>query len=135
MYCNHCGKKIVVGVNYCGYCGEKQSSPNVNNLQIDHYSLSKYIRLGVSIMLLLALASLPYGYYILLRWVVSVTSVYIAYLAYKEKKQWWITLFLFITVLFNPVVPIYLNREMWAIIDIIVALLFIISIFQVPKKQ
>jgi len=64
-----------------------------------------------AIMLLLALAPWPYGYYQLLRFVVCFNGAYIAYLAYNQQKNWVAWLFGFIAVLFNPLLPIYLSRE------------------------
>jgi len=46
-----------------------------------------------AIMLLLALADWPYGYYRLLRLVVFGAGGYIAYIAYELKKMWAVWLF------------------------------------------
>ena len=78
-----------------------------------------------AIMLFLALAPWPYGYYQLLRFVVCCVGAYIAYLAYIRQKIWATWLFGFIAVLFNPLLPIYLSRELWQPIDIICGILFI----------
>ena len=80
-------------------------------------------------LLLGALVDLPYGYYQLLRFVVCGMSVYIAFTAYNWQKMWAVWLFGFIAVLFNPLIPIHLSREIWQPIDVICAILFAVSIF------
>jgi hypothetical protein len=82
-----------------------------------------------AVMLLLALASWPYGYYQLLRLVVCGVSVYVAFMAYQWQKIWETWTFGFIAVLFNPLIPIHFSRELWQTIDVICALLFILSVF------
>lgn len=88
-------------------------------------------------MLLLALAELPYGYYQLLRFVVCGVSVYVAFTAFSWQKIWAVWLFGIIALLFNPLIPIHLSREIWQPIDAICAVLFIVMAFVLkkPKKE
>jgi len=88
-----------------------------------------------AIALLGALAPWPYGYYQLLRFVVCGVAIYIAYMAYNWKKIWAMWLFGFIALLFNPLIPIYLSREIWQVIDVICAVLFIVIIFTLKKTK
>jgi len=81
----------------------------------------------VAAMLLVAVAPLPYGYYQFLRWAACGVAVFIAFKSYKWKKTWAIWLFGGIAVLFNPIVPIYLTKEIWQPIDLVCALLFGLS--------
>ena len=82
-----------------------------------------------SIMLFLALASWPFVYYQLLRFVVCGVAGYIAFTAYAWRKFWVFGLFGFIAILFNPIVPPELSRETWQIIDIVSAVVFVGSVF------
>jgi|SRR4030043_265432 len=79
-----------------------------------------------SIMLFLALAPWPYGYYQLLRFVVCGVSAYVAFVAYTWQKMWAICLFGFIAVLFNPLITIHLSREIWQTLDVFCAVLFVV---------
>ena len=81
-------------------------------------------------MLLGDLADVPYGYYQLLRFVVCGVGIYVAFTAYSWQKMWAVWLFGFIALLFNPLIPIYLSRELWQPIDVICAVLFVVIIFQ-----
>lgn len=76
-------------------------------------------------MLLLALLPLPYGYYNLLRLVVSATTGYLAYEEYERRGRMnvWTVGFTPMAILFNPMVPITLDRSMWAPIDVVAACL------------
>lgn len=79
-------------------------------------------------MLLLALMPLPYGYYLLLRLVVCIAAGMVAFFAFSSvpRIHWRIVTFGMIALLFNPFVRIHLTRELWAPIDVIVAILFLI---------
>ncbi len=88
-----------------------------------------------ALMLLGALASWPYGYYQLLRFVVCGVSVYVAFMAYNWQKIWAVWLFGFIALLFNPLIVIHLSRELWQPIDFICAVLFTIVAFVLKKPE
>ena len=96
-----------------------------------------YIILSIiaAIMLLLALVDWPYGYYQILRLVVCGAGGYIAYTAYEMKKMWAVWLFGFIAVLFNPLFPIHLDRELWAVIDVICGILFLMVAFLIKNTD
>ena len=93
------------------------------------------VRIIVAIMLLAALGRHPYGYYTLLRFVVCGVCAYSTYFTIELKKIGWAWTFGIIAVLFNPIIPIYLDRETWAFIDIGVAIIFIISLFLLGKAK
>ncbi len=77
-------------------------------------------------MLLLALAPLPYGYYQLLRFVVFGAALYVAFAAFNLQKIWAVWVFGFVGILFNPLIPVHLPREILQPIDVICAILFVI---------
>jgi hypothetical protein len=81
-------------------------------------------------MLFLAVSRLPYGYYILLRWVVTASALFVALVSYKIGKKFWIFLMGLIMILFNPIIPVHLNKKIWMIIDSITGILFIVFIIR-----
>lgn len=87
----------------------------------------------VAIMLLVAAAPLPYGYFQFLRWAVCGVAIFIAVKSYAWKQTWAIWLFGAVAVLFNPILPIDLTREIWRPIDLAGALLFSLSILLLPE--
>lgn len=82
------------------------------------------------LMLAFALLDNPYGYYQILKWIICGFTAYLAYLAYKNDETAWTWIFGIIAILFNPIAPIYLNREIWSVIDVAVVIIIFISLFQ-----
>lgn len=81
-------------------------------------------------MLILAIPPLwPYGYYVLLRIVVCGTAAYVIYVGYNVGLRTLPVILGIIALLFNPLIPIYLKKEIWVVIDIIVAIVFLITVF------
>jgi len=79
------------------------------------------------IMLILAIPPMwPYFYYQILRWVVAGTAVYNAFYSYKSNYIRWVWIMIIIGIIFNPVEPIFLGKEIWIVLDIISAIIFLI---------
>ena len=89
-------------------------------------------------MLLLSFLPWPYGYYTLLRIVVTGCAGYLTINEYSHTKSItpFVIILAFITVLFNPVISIYFSRTTWAGLDFLAALMFGIHgmIFHVHHK-
>ncbi len=104
----------------------------MNKETLKHKNIISIIAIG---MLLLAIPSgiWPYGYYILLRWVVTGAALFVLWVAYNLEKKAWIWIMGAVALLFNPIAPIHLDKETWVIIDFIVAGLFLVSVFKLKK--
>ena len=87
-----------------------------------------------AVMLLGALADWSYGYYQLLRFATCGVAVYVAFMGYSWQKIWATWLFGIIAVLFNPLVPIHLSRELWQPIDLACAALFAVTAFVLKES-
>lgn len=91
-------------------------------------------------MLLVALLDMPYGYYTLLRIMVTISAgVHCWFVLTREDagnilNRLQAAIFFAIGILFNPVIPIYLDREVWQIIDVAVAVLFVFAAVFVYRK-
>jgi len=86
-------------------------------------------------MLLVALAPLPYGYYTLLRIVVGAATGYLAWShASRLRLDAWVFILGGIAVLFNPIIPIHLGREVWTFIDVAAAAAIGAHYFSVGQK-
>ena len=81
----------------------------------------------------------PYGFFTMLRFVVFASSAYVAWMAYEVQKEKWVWIFGFLAVLFNPFIIIHLDREIWSVIDLIVGMFMIVSLFALkldkPKTE
>lgn len=91
----------------------------------------KLIYLILAAILLLCLAPMPYGYFILVRFLTMVGFGYMAFQYFKQRKEMLTWTFVTLALLFQPFAKIGLGRTVWNIVDVIVAIglivLFIIE--------
>lgn len=87
-------------------------------------------------VLIFALFRLPYGYYIFLRLIVCIAAGYLAYSEYRpeDKLNNWVIIFALTTILFNPLIKVFLPRLAWTLINIFCAGLFIAH-FKINSKK
>lgn len=86
------------------------------------------------IMLLLAIPAIwPYSYFQILRWVVTGVALYNAYFAHEFKNNTWVLIMIIIAILFNPISPIYLQKETWVYLDLVAAVLMFVSLSKVKN--
>ena len=94
----------------------------------------KWLCVASGIMLLLAIPTgWPYGFYILLRWAIFISSALVAYSFYKANLQGWVLVFAAIAFLFNPLFPIYQTKSTWVMFDFIAAILFFLAAYSKKK--
>ncbi len=91
--------------------------------------------ISIIILFLPLFSRLPYGYYNLLRFIVCATSGLIAVAAYRYKKQNWMIAMGIIAILFNPIIPVHLAKANWTLIDLAVAVLFILFLGKFWKRK
>lgn len=96
--------------------------------------MKNYYNILLAIALLICLLPMPYGYYILIRYISAIVFGVMAYDYYcqKQKKMFIITLSL--TLLFQPFKMIPLGRDVWNVVDVIVAI-FLIYLFLKKKNS
>ena len=75
-------------------------------------------------LLLIALLPLPYFYYQLLRIVVTVVASIYAYKFYEDNQMAKVIIFGIIAIIWNPIFPIYMDKSVWMILDIVGATVF-----------
>ena len=85
-------------------------------------------------LLFWALAEHAYGYYILLRWVVCGISLCGVWIFVGWGRTGWIVILAVIAALFNPFIPLHLRRATWAPIDVVAALVLLVSGFVALKR-
>ena len=85
-------------------------------------------KLVAAVMLFAALGRHPYDYYTLLRWVACGACAYTAFQAMQSKKLGWLWVFAIAAIVLNPIAPLHLKRDTWAIVDIAAAVLLLVSI-------
>lgn len=88
------------------------------------------------ILLLLAIPSgWPYGFYQLLRFLIFASSIIVAWSFYKSHLPAWSFIFGSVTFLFNPLIPVYLNKSSWVPIDLISAILFFLAAYSYKRRR
>ena len=89
-------------------------------------------------LLFIGLADMPIGYYTIVRITVCLISALSCYWSYRSdgKVGFATVIFGFLAILFNPIVPIYLqNKGAWTIIDILAAVLLALRYFTLKRKK
>ena len=85
------------------------------------------IKLSLSVLLLLCLLNMPYGYYEFVRFVGMIGFGYLAYESNQSKKEKEVLIYIGLAILFQPLIKIALGRSLWNLIDIAVAFGLIVS--------
>ena len=97
--------------------------------------MNNVIKIVLAVLFFLCLADMPYGFYQFVRFVGLVGFGILAYQANSNGKQNQVIIYIILAVLFQPFIKISLGRELWNIVDVIVAIALIISIFLNPEKD
>lgn len=95
----------------------------------------KFPLLSAVALSLIALAPMPYGYYIFLRIVVSACAGLFAYCYYQRhgaSPLFWMGIG--VGILFNPIITVTLPREIWMILNVLVAGFFGWLVFRLSKN-
>ena len=82
---------------------------------------------GPVVMLVAALFPWPYGYYNLLRFCVCGAAAFLAYQqwTHDDAASKWVVILVAIALLYNPLLPIHLTREIWTVLNIGTSLVFV----------
>lgn len=97
--------------------------------------MKELIKLVLSVLLLLCLAPMPYGFYELVRTAAMIGFAFLAYQTYKEDKQSELIIYVGLAILFQPIFKIALGRTLWNVVDVVVAVGLLISIFKSKKTN
>jgi len=91
-----------------------------------------------ALLLFIAMAELPIGYYTFLRIAITIGSISVIIFEFEKGFNFWSITFVFMAIIFNPLFPVYLNdKQMWMPIDIIGGLLFLMKsiLIKSPKTK
>ncbi len=96
--------------------------------------MTSVVKIILSILLFGCLLEMPYGYFQLVRFLCLVGFCFLAYHSLQTNQILFVS-YVCLAILFQPFVKISLGRELWNIVDVIVAVALIISMFLNPVKQ
>ncbi|MBK6730610.1 MAG: hypothetical protein IPG60_06445 [Bacteroidetes bacterium] len=97
--------------------------------------MDKAVKIILSILFFICLAELPYGFYQFVRSAALVGFTILAYQASEKENKTEMIIYICLAILFQPLIKISLGREIWNIIDVIVGLGLLVSIFIKPKSE
>jgi hypothetical protein len=98
--------------------------------------IQNLIKIILSVLFLICLFNLPYGYYQMVRFVGFLGFALLAYKSYTDKAINLAIIYCGLAILFQPLFKIALGRTIWNVADVIVAVFLIATIVynQVTKK-
>lgn len=97
--------------------------------------MDKIIKVILAILLLFCLAKLPYEYYLFVRYAGMIGFALLASFANTKEHKNAMYIYLGLAVLFQPFMKILLGRDLWILVDIIVAIGLVISLGVQPKEK
>jgi pSer/pThr/pTyr-binding forkhead associated (FHA) protein len=91
----------------------------------------------VSILLLLIAFDTgnPYAYYTLLRWICCGCFTYLAFTALDRGKSEWAWILGVLALLYNPIWPLHLTRQMWTSINVATIGLAVVSVMALRPRD
>ncbi len=94
-------------------------------------NIENVIKIGLSVLLFLCLFKMPYGFFQLVRVTSTFVFIYFAFKTSNNNKQTQLNKIFFVglAILFQPFYKIALGRQIWNIVDILVGIILIISVF------
>jgi len=78
---------------------------------------------------------MPYGYYQLVRFAGLVGFAILAYQANQQNKQTEMIIYIGFALLFQPFFKVALGRQLWNVVDVVVGIGLILSLFIKPKQH
>ena len=96
--------------------------------------INRTIRIVLAILLFLCLLNMPYGFYQFVRFVALIGFALLAYQANQLVRQAEIFIYIGLALLFQPLFKISFGRQIWNVIDVVVGIGLMLSIFMKPKR-
>lgn len=96
--------------------------------------MDKIVKIILAILLALCLLDMPYGYFQFVRFTSMAAFIYLTYDNHLKKNKIETYLFGILALLFQPLFKISLGREIWNVVDVMVAIILILSLFITSKS-
>lgn len=91
--------------------------------------MAKIFKLLLSLLLLLCLADMPYAYYEITRFIACIGFGIFSFQCFQNERQIEGVIFIVLIVLFQPFEKLALGRTLWNILDVLVSIYLIVSMF------
>ena len=91
--------------------------------------MSRFIKIALAILFFICLADMPYGYFQFVRFIALVGFIILAFNANQLRQPTATLIYVALAILFQPFFKIALGRELWNIVDVVVGIGLIASVF------
>lgn len=91
--------------------------------------MKNIVKISLAVVLVCCLLPMPYGYYQFVRLATCAGMGWLAYEESSRKRHWYVLACVAVALLFNPLVPVYLGREVWSVVDAGLAVALIIWVY------
>ena len=100
-----------------------------------NFTVENIIKVILSLLFFVCLLNMPYGYFQLVRFVALVGFAILAYKANEQGRKTEAIIYVCLGILFQPLVKIALGRQIWNIVDVVVGVALIVSLFMRPSNS
>ena len=97
--------------------------------------MDRVIKIVLAILLFICLIDMPYGFYQFVRFAGLIGFAILAYQSNQQGRHTEMIIYGGLALLFQPFFKVALGREMWNIVDVVVGIGLLISIFMKPKES
>ena len=87
------------------------------------------IKISLAVLFFLCLLDMHYGYFQIVRFAAMVGFAVLAYFASSKEDKTEMIVYITLALLFQPLFKIALGRTLWNVVDVIVGIGLIVSIF------
>jgi hypothetical protein len=93
------------------------------------------IKISLAVLFIMCLFDMPYGYFQFVRIVGLIGFAILAYQANQQGRQTAMIIYGGFALLFQPFFKIALGRQIWNIVDVVIGIGLVISIFMKPQSK
>lgn len=97
--------------------------------------MERTIKLILALLFFLCLLDMPYGFYQVVRFTAMVGFAILAYHASEKENKTEMIIYIGLAILFQPLFKIALGRTIWNIVDVIVGIGLLLSVFWGTKQK
>lgn len=109
-------------------CGIKPARHVMTNTQSKEKNLPIAQIIGIAMLTWALVPTNPYGYYVLLRYVICGICIYLAVKMYGCGKNGWVWTLCITAAIYNPFIRGHLTRDIWSVVNVATIALLAITI-------
>ncbi len=96
--------------------------------------MATFVKILLALLFFLCVLRLPYGYYQGVRLLALVGFGYLSYNSFENGRKNIAVVYALLAILFQPIFKIALGREFWNVLDIVIGLGLLVSLFVKVNK-